>query len=260
MRGSTTNSMPINLFPSPGSKARLAPHLVRLYPPHVRYVEPFAGGASCFWIKPRSGVEVLNDYDSDIVRTYATVRDMTSEALQRFACLDWEITPENFAVAQDSTDDPTEHAYRFIYLRRASFMARETTIARQRIGKIIPIHRHLVALHRRLQGTDVLHGDGLRLLSEMDTAGTFFFIDPPWPGYFGKWKHYTMEAIRDLADAVANIRHATWLWAEIPTLREELNNNLIDCWNVKEISMPGTGFGHKSIKRELLMSNYSLGD
>lgn len=251
--------MPINLFPSPGSKAKLAPHLVRLYPDHSRYVEPFAGGASCYWLKPRSELEVLNDYDPDIVRTYTTFRDMSDGDLQRFTQLDWEITPENFANAQHPTNDATEHAYRFIYRRRASFMARETTIARQRIGKTIPIHKHLAALHRRLQGTEILHGDGLRLLSEMDTPGTFFFLDPPWPGYFGKWKHYTMDAIRALSDAVANIRHATWLWAETPTLREELDNNHIDRWNVREISMPSTGFnGRRSVKRELLMSNYSL--
>ena len=252
--------MPINLFPSPGSKARLAPHLVRLYPPHDRYVEPFAGGAACFWVKPRSVMEVLNDYDPDIVRTYTAVRDMTLQELGQFARLDWVITPENFAIAQEPADDPTEHAYRFVYRRRASFMARENRIARQRIGKTIPIGRHLGALHRRLQGTDILQGDGLRLLTEMDEPGTFFFIDPPWPGYFGKWKHYTMDAIRALSDAVANIRHATWLWAETPTLRDELDNDLIDRWHVKEISMSSTGFkGHRSVKRELLMTNYPFG-
>ena len=259
MDGGITSSMVINLFPSPGSKSRLAGHLVNLYPPHVRYVEPFAGGAACFWGKTPSPVEVLNDYDGDIVTAYKVVRDMTPGEMRGFMSRNWLVNEATFNQAQQPTDDILEQVYRFVYRRRASFMARENRIARGRIGKVIPIGRYIQALHHRLQGVEVLQGDGLRLLKEMDTPETFFFIDPPWPGYFGKWKHYTMDSIRDLADALVNVKEAKWMWAETPTLWDELPRGEIERWNVREISMSATGFkGRRSVKTELLMSNYPI--
>ena len=251
--------MGINLFPSPGSKSRIAGHLVNLYPPHRRYVEPFAGGAACFWGKAPSPIEVLNDYDRDIVTAYKVVRDMDADQMQEFMSRNWLINEATFTLAQQPTDNPLEQAYRFIYRRRASFMARENRIARQRVGNVIPIGKYIQALHQRLNGVDILQGDGLRLLKEMDTPDTFFFLDPPWPGYFGKWKHYTMNHIRDLATALVNVKQAKWMWAETPSLWNELPEEEIKQWHIREISMSSTGFkGRRSTKKELLMSNYPI--
>jgi site-specific DNA-adenine methylase len=251
--------MKIKLFPSPGSKSQLATQLVGMYPRHTRYVEPFAGGASCFWVKPPGGQEVLNDFDPDVAGAYKTVRDLSSEEVQDFISLDWKISPETFALAQLPSLDPVEAAYRFIYRRRASFMHRENRIARQKIGSVIPMYRYMVALWERLQGVEVRQGNGLNLLTEMDAPGTFFFIDPPWPGYFPKWKHYTMDNIFELMNAVENIVHAKWLWAETPTMYNYLPREVIDKWRVGEITMNSTGMnGRKSLKRELLMSNVPL--
>ena len=251
--------MAINLFPSPGSKSRLAGHLVNLYPSHDRYVEPFAGGAACLWVKKPSTVEVLNDYDPDIVNAYTVVRDMTSNQMGEFMSKNWRIREDTFNQCQDPSNDKIEAAYRFIYRRRASFMARENRIARGRIGKVVPIGRYIQALNRRLQNVEILQGDGLRLLKEFDTPETFFFIDPPWPGYFGKWKHYQMEDIRNLSKALTDVKHAKWLWAETPSLRDELPNKEIDRWFVRNIAISGSGFNGRSVvRRELLMSNYPI--
>jgi site-specific DNA-adenine methylase len=247
------------LFPSPGSKSRLATLLVSLYPVHNRYVEPFAGGAACFWQKPPSMSEHLNDYDPDVVTTYRVIRDMTAEQSREFLSRDWRIGERTFTACGEPTEDPIETAYRFIYRRRASFMARENRIGRNNIGKTIPIDRHLEACHRRLQSVHVSQGDGLDLLARFDVPGTFFFIDPPWPGYFKKWQHYQMDSIRALAEAVTKIKNATWMWAETPTLREHLPEQEIDQWHVREIAMSSTGLmGRRSLKRELLMSNYPI--
>src|SRR5689334_18170946 len=50
-----------------GGKRRLAPLIAALLPPHITYVEPFAGGAQVFFHKARSRIEVLNDLDEEVV-------------------------------------------------------------------------------------------------------------------------------------------------------------------------------------------------
>lgn len=52
------------IIPWIGGKRRLAKHILPLFPDHVCYVEPFAGGAAMFFLKPQSEVEVLNDCKS----------------------------------------------------------------------------------------------------------------------------------------------------------------------------------------------------
>ena len=45
----------------PGAKWRIASWIVPLFPPHVHYVEPYAGSAACFFTKTPARHEVLND-------------------------------------------------------------------------------------------------------------------------------------------------------------------------------------------------------
>lgn len=44
-------------------------------PVHSNYVEPFAGGASVFFAKPKAIFNHLNDIDSELVNVYLTIRD-----------------------------------------------------------------------------------------------------------------------------------------------------------------------------------------
>ena len=68
-----------------------------------------------------------------------------------------------------------------------------------------------------------------------------------------------MDNIRDLANALVNVKKAKWMWAETPTLWNELPRGEIEQWDVREINMSATGFnGRRSVKTELLMSNYPI--
>lgn len=44
-------------------------------PNHTTYIEPFAGGASIFFAKPKVKFNQLNDIDSDLVNVYRVIRD-----------------------------------------------------------------------------------------------------------------------------------------------------------------------------------------
>jgi DNA adenine methylase len=62
-----------------GAKARLAPWIASLLPPHRTYLEPFAGSAAVLFAKPPSPTEILNDLDGQVVNFFTVLRDQPAE-------------------------------------------------------------------------------------------------------------------------------------------------------------------------------------
>ena len=62
------------LVPWLGGKRALARRIAENLPTHTCYVEPFAGGASVFFVKSRSKVEVLNDKHLGLVNLFRVVQ------------------------------------------------------------------------------------------------------------------------------------------------------------------------------------------
>lgn len=50
-------------------------------PLHTSYIEPFAGGGSIFFAKPKVEFNQLNDIDSELVNVYLTIRDNPDELI-----------------------------------------------------------------------------------------------------------------------------------------------------------------------------------
>jgi len=58
-----------------GGKHYLAPKIVALMPPHLHYVEPFAGGLAVLLAKEPEGVsDVANDLDGDLVNFWRVMQ------------------------------------------------------------------------------------------------------------------------------------------------------------------------------------------
>src|SRR6476660_8303093 len=74
-----------------GGKHYLAPRIVALMPPHLHYVEPFAGGLSVLLAKDPEGVsEVVNDIDKHVANFWQVISAThTFEAFKRIV----EATP-----------------------------------------------------------------------------------------------------------------------------------------------------------------------
>lgn len=246
------------LFTSPGSKTRLAKTLIALYPRHKIYMEPFAGGAACFWRKTKSPLEILNDYDKDVAQAYQVIRDTTPDQIKELIDKDWVISPEGFSRSLTRHPDPIEDTYRFLYRRRASFGSKERKFYRSRAGQTIPLGKYLNGQRERLSNVEVHCGDALELMRRYDRPNVFMFIDPPWPNYHWKWKHYQMDDLTRLIEVLSTLNSARWLYAETMTLNE--THNIPDKFYKTELSYIGTGYsGQKTKRTELVLSNYPIG-
>src|SRR5271154_1609481 len=70
-----------------GGKRYLASKIIKLFPPHRVYLEPFGGGASVLLNKPPCDVETYNDLDQRISRLFLVLREQGEEFVKRMRFL-----------------------------------------------------------------------------------------------------------------------------------------------------------------------------
>ncbi|MEO6665545.1 MAG: DNA adenine methylase, partial [Nitrospiria bacterium] len=70
------------LVPYLGGKSRVAARIITRFPAHRCYAEVFAGGLSVLLRKPPSAVEVVNDFDSELIHLYKMVKFRLGEFLE----------------------------------------------------------------------------------------------------------------------------------------------------------------------------------
>ena len=175
-----------------GGKWRLAPWILRHFPPHEVYVEPFGGSAAVLLQKPESPLEVWNDLGLEVYNFFAVLRD---EALCARLVRALEFTPWHreefercYAGLGEPQDDPVERARRFFVVSWQGVGAppswRHVLHARYHD---VPSHTwsfdHLLAASRRLRRVQLEHRDALEVMGRYDSPDTLFYLDPPiWWG------------------------------------------------------------------------------
>ena len=97
-----------------GGKCRIAGKILRYFPAHVCYVEPYGGGASLLLQKEPAYAEVYNDLYHEVVTFFRVLRERPAELIK---AIEW--TPcarEELRLACEPADDELELARR-LYVR-----------------------------------------------------------------------------------------------------------------------------------------------
>lgn len=98
-------------FPYYGGKIILAPSIVRLFPPHQHYVEPYCGSLAVLLAKPPSPHETVNDLDGALMAFWQVLRDRPGE-LERVCALTPHARAEHQLAYEPSPGDDLERARR----------------------------------------------------------------------------------------------------------------------------------------------------
>lgn len=190
-----------------GGKRRLADKILPLFPPHQCYVEPFAGGAALFFLRPvPAEVEVLNDINGDLINLYRVVQNHLEEFVRQFK---YALSSRQvFKWLQDTRPETLtdiQRAARFYYLQQSAFggkVAGQTygTATTQPPGlNLLRIEESLSAAHLRLANTYIEHLPWDECVRRYDRPHTLFYLDPPYwqtAGYgcdFG-WEQFELMA------------------------------------------------------------------
>lgn len=179
-----------------GSKKQLKKDIVALFPQHTTYVEPFFGGGSVYFEKEPSKVEVVNDYDGNVINFYKVLQ-IDSEALLNkidSALISRELFLEYRASKWDKLE-PLERAFRFLYILKCSFgglfrFNQKGECNSPFAGNPSPkaksslfsknTEKSLKEAHKRLQNAIIENGDYKEIVKRYDTKDTLFFLDPPY--------------------------------------------------------------------------------
>ena len=169
-----------------GSKRKLLPDIVSRIPQYSRYIEPFAGSACVFFaIRPKRAI--LGDCNSDLLKTYATVRKHPWRVYE--AAVRWPRTESFYYRLRDHTEfiaDPINEAARFLYLNRYCFngVFRTNRTGRFNVPRGTGMGRFPSAslLYRcsvALRNADLLTSDFEACVAKA-RAGDFVYLDPPY--------------------------------------------------------------------------------
>lgn len=176
-----------------GGKWALAPWILKHFPPHRFYLEPFGGAASMLLRKPRSYSEVYNDLDQTLVGLFRVLRDpVASERLARLL----ELTPfarDEFEAAYERSDDPVEDARRTI-VRSFMGFGSDSTSGHYRTGFRCNVTRSgstpardwagypdaLRDIVERLSGVVIENRPASEVIARFDLPDTLIYVDPPY--------------------------------------------------------------------------------
>lgn len=249
-----------------GGKTTLAPQIAALLPPHTHYVEPFAGGLSVLFAKPRSEAETVNDLDGDLVTFWRVLRDQP-EDLER-AC---RLTPhsrEDYAQSGDLAVPDLERARR-VWVRltqsRSNSMKptgwRRSLDGQRSLPRIMARHAEsIIQVATRLDGVTLESRDALDVIREYGAErDVCLYVDPPYLGST-RATNYRHEMTADnahvaLADALNECEAAVVLSGYDAPLYAELFTD----WERMAMKAP-PAMSHETGRVEVLWSNRPIGE
>ena len=196
-----------------GGKSRLAKTIIARIPKdHECYCEPFCGAAWVFFQKDPSGLEVINDADTELVTFWRVIQNHLPAFIDFFK---WAVVSrkvfelENLKRPETLTD--IQRAARYFYIQRLCFGGKTRSRVYGTVTSGSPrlnlsaLEETLLSVHWRLEKVVIECLDALECIRLYDRPHTLFFVDPP---YFGGESDYAVrfDRFQALADLLAGIK------------------------------------------------------
>ncbi len=200
-----------------GGKQKLVGTILPLFPEHILYNEPFAGGAALFFAKDPSEVEVLNDRNKELINLYKVIQ-------QDFVSLQKEInitlhSRQLFRDASVIYNSP----HMFSELKRAwavwvlasqgfasiidgswGYDKAKNTTTKKIINKGVQFTEEYAI---RLQNVQLETADAVYIIQSRDHAKAFHYCDPPYVGSdCGHYGGYTIHDFERLLETLAGVK------------------------------------------------------
>lgn len=254
-------------MPYYGGKQRIADRIVAAFPPHLHYVEPFAGGLSVLLAKPPSKLETVNDLDHHLVTFWRVLRDRPEDLMRVCA-----LTPHS-RVELDMCRQPMDGLDELEIARRVwSQLAQGRAGRRTRTGWRYYITGDTGAMATYLRGyLDRMPPAAARLASvqlecmpALDVidrygrdTGVLLYVDPPYLSSTRRSLQYVHELHteaehRELAEALQATAAAVVLSGYHSPLYDEIYGD----WHVIEIPASTQKSGQDARRTEVLWCNF----
>lgn len=192
-----------------GGKQKLVSTILPLFPEHVLYTEPFAGGAALFFSKEPSEIEVLNDLNTELINFYKVMRqDFVSLQKKVNITLHSRRQHKDASVIYNNPHlfNDLDRAWAVWVLASQSFASMIDSswgYDKSKNTTSKKIHNKGVAFTEeyaiRLQNVQLECADAIYIIKSRDTADAFHYCDPPYYnsdcGHYGGYSIYDFERL-----------------------------------------------------------------
>ena len=198
-----------------GGKFYLAKEIIKRFPPHVHYVEPYAGGMAVLFAKPAEWIEghseVANDLNGELVNFWHVLKTWPDALIRRLDCTPFSESEFRNATTYREQLTPIGNAANFFVRYRQSRQGLGKDFAtlsrtRTRRGMNEQVSSWLTAVeglpeaHDRLKRVVILNRPALDVIRQQDGPNTFFYLDPPY-------LHETRVTTGDYEHEMAETQH-----------------------------------------------------
>jgi DNA adenine methylase len=250
-----------------GGKQSMLKHILPLIPTHRVYIEPFFGGGAVFWAKEQSEVEIINDFNGNVVTFYEQLktnfnvlkglvdatpysREVYKKAMVIYEC-PYIFTPEYRAWAF-WVGTVQGFSNKIGSWRSATQRSKESTL---NYNKKRTFNE---SLSLRLDLTQIEHKDAVELIERQDCEEAFFYVDPPYvdanQGHYGG---YTQEHFNCLLDKLSRIKGKFLLSSYPNKVLEEYRKEFNWYSSDKDMALSASKTKTKR-KTEALTANYPI--
>lgn len=234
---------------------------------HIEYREPFAGGATVFFTKPKAQINWLNDLDSELMTCYRTMQNpYTREKLALDFSTEIASKERWKEVFYSHPESDYEISRKYYYLNRTSFSGKLVSAAwGYRPKRSLPPerwHERLLPCGKYLENVKLTNVDFSEVI-DADGKDVLLYVDPP---YFlpPKHKHYRCgfdlnDHIR-LAESLKKTKHKFFLTyddcSEIRKMYKWANVYPIEFFY--RVDNSSVRCGNRKVGFELIITNYEL--
>jgi DNA adenine methylase len=172
----------------PGSKWSLAKEIIKLFPPHKSYLEPFAGSLAVFFQKEKAILETINDLDGRLINLFRQMRENPQELARLVA-----LTPyarKEYDISCEQSDDELEDSRRMMV--RLWFGIGGKTVGKTGFRRNVSwngpyntcdwqnIPPRILEAAQRLRDAQIENKPAVQLIREMNDKDTLIYADPPY--------------------------------------------------------------------------------
>lgn len=166
----------------PGGKSRSKNKLLRVFPEHEKYVEPFVGGGSVFFSKdPAPRGDVIGDASKPLIEFY---KGVARGGLRK--CRYTYNRPTFERVMAKYRRGARLSACEYLILNKLSFAGKmrnygvDGHVEGRHQARATKLFENLDAIERRLRGAKIVYGSFDKTMRAHDGPGTLHYLDPPY--------------------------------------------------------------------------------
>jgi len=237
-----------------GNKTKLAAGIIKYFPKHKMYIEPFFGAGGMFFNKPKAKYNIVNDLDSDVFNLFNVVSTKKDELEQAFYQMPihsdlLEYWKENIELCE------VRKALRFLFLSNITFMGAGASIKYGTENPKNSVYKYIDKTFKLIHDVQFMNKDFKVFFNSIqirDVEQTFIYCDAPYLDTDDNYvKGFTNEDSFDLFEALTETK-CKWAMSEFdhPFILDQAKKRGLN------IIFVGERQNLKNRRVEVLITNY----